>query len=595
MDSKSKYKPKGFSKSDDQEAAGNLLLQNLVRNEPLVKLILAGNDKTPNRDGFIELRDTNNIVGKLEVQVKPVNSQRKKMPAYNLPRHLVGYSQVAGLPFILICYDRSAEKAYWKKIDESLFKDISDTQERVTVFFEEEERIGPGFPYLRRWQEISKEHLEICEMGTQYRTAFSILQQSNPSETLGLSTAPQDLVALIKQLLHTTADKFRTRLQDAKNLLEANEPVAATQLVEQLKKEILSGECSPDVILNLHLCLGSCYTRLEQERKAESCFREALKIDPNSAKAQANLAHVLFICNSDNEEALEFARRAYAADPSNDFAVAIYILCLGKCGKVEAIQSLMSEHGNFFHDSRLIQLALAQDLKGRGELEAALPFFERCVAIEPENVHARILRAETVYLMEQDEIFVSKKIDQLGSNERNLQPLDFVEQEALIAIQALASTSDRHGLMRAFELCALVNMDKKNYFEAISYCDKTIAIMPQHIQTYEIKGRCLFELSECEKALETLHPMLKHLSRAGKQTLAYSSFRLKKYSIAADYFNSYIQLTDTDREWFLYTNSLWLSDNREVATRKVKELRDAGRLTVKLERDLTVLGCVTGE
>jgi len=584
-----RYKPKGFSKSDDQEIQGNLLLQNLVKDEPLVKLLLAGNDKTSNRDGFIELRDTNNVVGNLVVQVKPVNSQRKKSPCYQLPKHLVGYSQVSGLPFILICYDLSTQKAYWKKIDDSQFEHVSVTQKSVSVPFKDEDRIGPGFPYLTKWQEISTKHLAACELGPKFQHAYSIIQGCHQSENVGLSNLPLDLAGLIQQILETATENIRVRLLEAKKLLKANEPVAATRILEQLQSEIVSREYSPDLVLNLHLCLGSCYTRLENEEMAEASFRKALQISPNSARAQSNLAHVLFIRRKDTGSALKLAETAYRHQPTDDFSAAIYILCLGRAGHLKKIKALVAKHHDYFRDSSFCQMALAQDLRGRGELEKSLPFFDRCISLQPENIHARILRAGTILHILQDEFPTPFHI--LASPEKCLLPLKFVEQEASAAIEALVSNSDRHALMRAFEICALANVFRNKHRQAISYCDKIVAIMPAYIQAYEIKGRSLFELSKDKEALEALLPVRECLRKGGKQTLAYASYRLKKYGEAANYFDSYIQLTDTDREWFLYAESLWLSGNCELAAKKARELRDAGRLTVELEKDLTLLGC----
>lgn len=164
MSTEEKFIPKRFSTTDDQEDEGNLILQNLVRNNGAVKLRLGGNDKTPNYDGLIELRNDTHVVGKLEVQVRPVDPQRKERPCYQVDASLVGYSKVSGLPFVLICYDRERNKAYWKKIDDSIFQGAKEKQKSITVNFEPQDEIADGIHYSDAWFKISKEHLEIHQL-----------------------------------------------------------------------------------------------------------------------------------------------------------------------------------------------------------------------------------------------------------------------------------------------------------------------------------------------------------------------------------------------------------------------------------------------
>ncbi len=164
MTNQDRFVPKEFSPSDDQEDEGNVILQNLVRRNPKVKLRLGGNDKTPNRDGFIELRNEKAVIGKLELQVRPIDSERKKKQnrfCYQLPASLIGHSLVAGLPFILICYDRETNKAYWKHVTQALFDGAKPEQDSKTVEFLAEDEIGDGLSYTDSWLQLVSQHLEL--------------------------------------------------------------------------------------------------------------------------------------------------------------------------------------------------------------------------------------------------------------------------------------------------------------------------------------------------------------------------------------------------------------------------------------------------
>lgn len=208
-----RFTPKEFSPDDDQEDDGNQLVLNLTKNNKFVKFRVTGNDKTPGRDGFIELRDEETVIGKLEVQMKPIDSQRKeKKPCYQLDASLVGYSNRAGLPVVLICYDLNKQKAYWKRLGEDLFIGTKDTQQSVTVDFDPAtDELADGFPYFETWKQMVFDHLEATR-------EWPGLWE-NLSNDISLSSLKPDYVEGYQRFIDTLNGELDTEFCTVKTIL----------------------------------------------------------------------------------------------------------------------------------------------------------------------------------------------------------------------------------------------------------------------------------------------------------------------------------------------------------------------------------------
>lgn len=586
MSNNDKFTPKQFSTSDDQEDESTLILQNLVRNNQAVKLRLGGNDKTPNYDGIIELRNDKHVIGKLEVQVRPVDPQRTDRPCYQVDASLVGYSRISGLPFLLICYDRKNDKAYWKKIDDSLFDGAKTKQKSITVNFEPTDEIRDGMSYSDDWLKISKDHLEIHKQAEQLRKAISVLKSSAGDSFPGLLDSPENLGQLLQQLIDTSKEKYRARLEEAQKLLRESEIAAATKIVSELEKELSTKKDEQELLVSVRNCLGNCYIRLEQFAEAEACFREALREDEFSWKAQCNLAHALYIRNTAKAEALELSEKAYKAQGDNEFVVSVYLLCLSFADTQAKFDKFLKDRADFIGSSSEIQIALAQIHKERADFRTARTRFERAAELDGSNVHIQILLAETIYKNIRSNAMSSIAHGRMPNQEESKAETQAALAGLDVAIKKLSETTDRKALCRAYELYALLTMLSGDFGKAITACDKMDAVLPGRESCKVIKGQIFTQTDQFEDAVNLLEPLAATGRRDVLQILACSHYRLANYGEAAKFFTAYIEDTDGDQEWFAYTQSLWLCGEKKRAYQAAYQLRKAGKAPIVIMREV---------
>lgn len=214
MKDQKRFTPTEPSPTHVQENQSFLLLQILTKSNENVVWKLEGG-VVQDRDGIVELYKDKLFAGRLEVQVRPVDSQRKNKPCYQLDACLVGHSFRAGLPFILICYDRDQEIAYWKLISEELFLNTPADQQSVTVNFDPvRDRIGEGFPYFERWLELNSLHLEAVN---EYRDLWQKL-----STDISLKDLPDDVIDGYQRYIDTLNVGFDTEFSAVKRILFPN-------------------------------------------------------------------------------------------------------------------------------------------------------------------------------------------------------------------------------------------------------------------------------------------------------------------------------------------------------------------------------------
>ncbi len=576
-----RFQPKNFSPSDDQEEEGNLILQNLLHDEKRVRLSTGGNDKTPNRDGFIELRNASTVVGKLEVQIKPVDSRKSKVPGYQLGGHLVGYSGRSGLPFILLCYDRTSKKGYWKQIEHSLFDGVPANQQSVRINFATEDEITNGNNYFEKWSRINQEHLENLALGLQFRNALPELSERLPA---GLD-ATTEMATQLQKIIDGWANRFKGRFEDAQNLFRDHHIAAATSLVSNLEKEISSENGDSELLLRVKVLLGNCHIRLEQYDLAENYFLGALNLNQDSHRAQSNLAHIYYIRNKESVECLNLAKLAYQAKNDDEFTIGVYLLALSFNANQSDLNTFVADKESTISKSSVLQLTLAQCAKENEDFSKAREHFERAIELNPSNFTSRILLAEAIYKGIRQDASKSLKKNILPALTRYKADLVDAMNQIELAVAQLVTTEDRIGLCRSYELGGLLQMIEGEFANGIIFCDRALGVDPKRRVAQMIKVQLLIQLEKYKEAISILES-LDTKERDSRQALAYSNYKLKNFSHAADFFTQYIEEIDSDFEWIAYAQSLWFSNKKKKAYQVAMNLRLQGRAPVSIMREI---------
>lgn len=150
-------KPASYPKTAAAEKQAVLIFESLV-DCMRVHTEIQTLDRVPNIDGFVEILDEEGYpIGKFDVQVKKMKADATKFPC---PIKLVEYSKVSGSPVVLVCVDVKNKKAYWRHIFPSM-PGVLDQTETFTVNFDPtHDAINQDKTYLRRWINLTEQHLE---------------------------------------------------------------------------------------------------------------------------------------------------------------------------------------------------------------------------------------------------------------------------------------------------------------------------------------------------------------------------------------------------------------------------------------------------
>jgi len=170
-------KPAPYSHTDTAEREAIATLKYFI-DQQFIKSEIRECDKTPNRDGTLELVDQDEMpIGKLEVQIKKIP---KGATTYSCPSSLIGYSRVCGLPFLLICVDTAIQKIFWKPITH-MMPEFKDGQNSFTIHFSDpSDTVDTNKNYIYKWINLIGEHnnrrSKIAELEKEIKHKVSLIE-----------------------------------------------------------------------------------------------------------------------------------------------------------------------------------------------------------------------------------------------------------------------------------------------------------------------------------------------------------------------------------------------------------------------------------
>lgn len=153
--------PKGYGPTVNIEAESIALAKFFLARHNYVVAHLNENDKTPNIDGRVELKDKHGVpIGSLEVQVKTLSAEHKYK--YSCEKGFLCYcDDIAQNPVLFFGVDREEEKVYWLLVDSNLLAslDYKENKGHKTItlnaeqFFDKKKK-----DYRDAWLEIVQRH-----------------------------------------------------------------------------------------------------------------------------------------------------------------------------------------------------------------------------------------------------------------------------------------------------------------------------------------------------------------------------------------------------------------------------------------------------
>jgi len=155
-------KPAGFPNTDTDEAETQRVLLDVIHPDR-IKLEFETRDKYPNRDGFIEITDENEIpIGDIVIQVKKLNKKYTNPAKFPADVRTLMYAKAISPPLLILGVDVDQEQVYWKHISKDWLDENEDDlneQETKTIYFSEEHALdGESRDYISEWQTIAVEN-----------------------------------------------------------------------------------------------------------------------------------------------------------------------------------------------------------------------------------------------------------------------------------------------------------------------------------------------------------------------------------------------------------------------------------------------------
>lgn len=296
-----------------QKIFNNSIDANYVQIQPA-----GSNDKTPDIDGFLRLRDGkgNYLNKKLDYQLK--STTELKNNKFTFSKKVIQYQLSCNVPTLTFVVDISKKKTYWYYIRDhieelNLNKDYGSKTVDLTPF----EIKGDSKHLKEIWEKIASPEKPPVKAGT------------SVSGELETSTLQEDASYEVQSTInYDTLSEYQSELDLARELIKQKKPKAAIDLLEDLKKRVWY---KADNLVKFRLLsnLGASKLALEEEVEASKFFIEAYQYNKDDEKALSNLS-LAYLLTGDKENAVVYARKTLEKNPSNEQGLSVLLQASNK-------------------------------------------------------------------------------------------------------------------------------------------------------------------------------------------------------------------------------------------------------------------------
>ncbi|MCZ8285001.1 MAG: DUF4365 domain-containing protein, partial [Bacteroidia bacterium] len=163
-----KHKAIPHSKTSSIEKASVVTFESIV-DPDYIRCDIKTQDKHPNIDGYLDITDKNgSFRGKLEVQIKTLNSKNLLTPSFQADLRFVSYCEDSFSPVLLIVMNKKEQVGYWIYIDKELVTSISkvvkENQKTIKIIFPKKNKLShKSKSYLKPWKTIIEDRKKLFE------------------------------------------------------------------------------------------------------------------------------------------------------------------------------------------------------------------------------------------------------------------------------------------------------------------------------------------------------------------------------------------------------------------------------------------------
>jgi tetratricopeptide (TPR) repeat protein len=399
---------------------------------------------------------------------------------------------------------------------------------------------------------------------------------------------------LVKRVESDLEKKYFSKLyheliDDAKKSLANNELSRALSQLKDILTRIKVAEAESVVLFRLYINLGNCFLRLGDNDQARQFFEAAVALCPNDPKGPANLANLDYI-EYEVDHALDRVKSIWDKDKSDDFVLAVLILCLTDKKERVQILELAKTYETMIGSSFPCLTALGCFFKLENDFSKADSYFKQASDIDTKNIQVRVMRVETrvkpIWIdlkalpPSERESVLSKRKDELGE----------IIKLANVAVEEAKSGTDRIGLARALEARAAVYLLTGDFDKGIEDCKFSQQYLPERLETKRVMARHYFQKCDYKQVIELLR-MRKDLTGTDKIMVAYSYYQLKDFEFACIWFGKCTDTRELTQETKAFLYCMWNTGWNNQLTQTAAGLRLTGKIDIEVLR--LELSCLT--
>jgi tetratricopeptide (TPR) repeat protein len=177
-------------------------------------------------------------------------------------------------------------------------------------------------PHLHRTKELqfqARMTLQVAEVKGDTSKTYDAVRQSTQ---VVIEEVSKKIDAGFKSLsdnkgeLENRDKIYHDRVEQARELLESDQPKTARRILEKLRQETAKLDVSKSLLIRIATNIGCCAIQLDDNETAIREIDFAYQLDPDNPKSIANLAAISLLKGKPHE-ALELAGRARELTPQN--------------------------------------------------------------------------------------------------------------------------------------------------------------------------------------------------------------------------------------------------------------------------------------
>jgi tetratricopeptide (TPR) repeat protein len=297
---------------------------------------------------------------------------------------------------------------------------------------------------------------------------------------------------------------YHAQVEQARQLLESDQPKTARRMLEKLRKETAKLNVSRSLLIRIATNIGCCAIQLDDNETAIREIDLAYQLNPEDSKSISNLAAINLL-KGKPQEALQLAERARQNTPQDSVATANYIQALFALHRDSEVRQLIESESWTTKDSNCC-FAIGKGFFDAGRYADAEKILRSGLVTDPTEPRILILLAHSLIRPFQSALLGQPILDWRFPPETSPK---LQESENLLS-QAIAvqdESEDRPAFAFAHVLRADVHRMLRDEVAAIADCDIALHHNPNDASALAIKALAHLHAGQFDEAIQAFEKL----------------------------------------------------------------------------------------